>query len=571
MRELNWVDIRYLVKEMKELEGGRIEKIYGKGDDFLFVIFSGVRYFLRVRLPNLIFLTKYKKEYGMPSNFCMFLRKHLKNEKIEKVYQYDCERIVIFELNSKKLIFKLFGKGNVVLMEGDKVVGSLRKFEGFPEGFDFFSLKKEEISKMLKNSKYDSFVKFLASDMHLGRFYAELLSGEDRLKDPREVDPEKVLNIIKLFNSESYPNLYENSFLPFLYGNPKKRFNSYNEVIDELFHEEEKSIKVETKEIEKFKHVIEVQKETIRNLEREKEKYKEFGDKIFSNLNYFDGMIKLGREHKINVSGKKITVDGIELDITKSAIENAEDYYKKYKKIKKKIEGAKEAIELVKEKIDRLNVEKKKKVEEIRKRIREIESKVKEWYQNFRWIKFDDWLAVGGKNAKQNEILIRKYLSPNDIVFHADIYGSPFVILKNGISSPEKIREYVAQFTLCYSRAWKEKVPVDVYWVRKSQITKEVSGEYVGFGAFLIKGKKNYLKPKLEWCIGVKDYKLVCGPKEYVSSKTNNFVIIIPGGKSRNEIAKEVRDSLSKRDPMIREISLDEFIRCSIDNSEIYK
>ena len=259
------------------------------------------------------------------------------------------------------------------------------------------------------------------------------------------------------------------------------------------------------------------------------------------------------------------------MDNQKRATENGEDYYKKYKKMKNKIDGIKKAMEDIKKKMKKEKIKEKEKIEEIKKKIEEAEKKVREWYEEFRWIKFYDFLAIGGKNASQNEILINKHLNDKDIVFHADIYGSPFVILKDGSKSSDEIKKLTAQFTLCYSRAWREKVPVDVYWIKPNQVSKKAtSGEYVQYGSFIIRGKKNYVKGvPLEWYIGVKDYRVICGPKEYVTKFTNNFVKIVPGEKSRDEIAKEIREELSKRNKMIKEIPIDQFVRCSIDKSEI--
>ena len=65
----------------------------------------------------------------------------------------------------------------------------------------------------------------------------------------------------------------------------------------------------------------------------------------------------------------------------------------------------------------------------------------KEWYERYHWfITSDGLLAVGGRDSSSNSALVRKHLTEQDIVFHAEIYGSPFFILKNsaGISEMEK-------------------------------------------------------------------------------------------------------------------------------------
>ncbi len=586
MRQLNFIDIKYLVEEInREIANGKIEKIYCDRDDFLLIIYTGVKKMLRILLPNYIFLTKYKKEYPTPTNFCMKLRKHLQGRIIDHLEQIDSERIVKIVFKSGyKLVIELFSDGNLILLdENDKIIqpyhyqkwssrnilpGEIYKP---PESnFNFFELTYEDFVEMLKNTKYDSVVKFVAAELRFGKFYAELLTGDLRDLRPSEVNPKELWERIKI--REFSPTKFEDTFLPFAFegGEPA---NSFSELIDEAIHEKEKEIIVESP-VDKFKAILEEQEKKVNELKEKAEEYKKAGDWIYLNYSKVEEAIekfKKGEAIPYKVEYPYAIIDGIKIDLRKSVVDNAEEYYAKYKKMKKKVKGAIEAMELVKRKMEEAEEEEREKIEEIRRKIEQIERRVKEWYEDFNWRKFGEFLAVGGKNAKQNEILIEKHLSVNDIVFHADIHGSPFVILKNGIGANDRIKTFAAQFTLCYSRAWKEKIPVDVYWVRPNQVKKSApSGEYLPFGSFLIVGKKNFVRGlPLEWAIGVVDYKVISGPKEYVSELTDNFVVIIPGEKSRDQIAKEVRDKLAEKDKFIKEIPIEHFVRHSIDSSEL--
>ncbi len=587
MRQLNFIDIKYLVDEInREIANGKVEKIYCDRDDFLILIYAGVKKMLRIVLPNYIFLTKYKRDYPTPSNFCMKLRKHLQGKIIDHVEQIDSERIVKIVFKSGyKLIVELFSEGNLILVdENDKIIQPYHyqkwssrnilpgeTYKPPESNFNFFDLKYEDFVEMLKQTKYDTVVKFVAGDLRFGKFYAELLTGDLRNLKPTEVNPKELWERIKL--KEYSPSKFQDTFLPFSVegGEPA---DSFNELIDEAFHETEKKIEVTESPLDKFKAILEEQEKKVNELKEKAEEYKKAGDWIYLNYQKVEEVInkfKNGEEIPYKVEYPYTIVDGIKIDLRKTVVENAEEYYAKYKKAKKKVEGAMEAMELVKEKMKEAEREEKEKIEEIKRKIEQIERRVKEWYENFNWRKFDEFLAVGGKNAKQNEILIEKYLSVNDIVFHADIHGSPFVILKNGIGANDRIKSFVAQFTLCYSRAWKEKIPVDVYWVRPNQVKKSApSGEYLPFGSFLIVGKKNFVRGlPLEWAIGVVDYQVVSGPREYVQDLTNNYVVIVPGEKSRDQIAKEVKEALSKKDKYVKEIPLEHFVRHVIDNSEL--
>jgi len=125
MRQLNFIDIKYIVEELnREISGGKIEKIFCSTNDFLLLIYAGVKKMVRILLPNYIFLTKYRREYPTPTNFCMKLRKHLQGRIIDRIEQYESERIVeIIFKSGYKLIVELFSEGNLILVdENDKII-----------------------------------------------------------------------------------------------------------------------------------------------------------------------------------------------------------------------------------------------------------------------------------------------------------------------------------------------------------------------------------------------------------------------------------------------------------------
>ena len=128
----------------------------------------------------------------------------------------------------------------------------------------------------------------------------------------------------------------------------------------------------------------------------------------------------------------------IKLLLDKSIEENASVYYNNAKKFKKKKEGANIAIEIAKKKLEKLQKTAKKEddKEEITKEIRK-----KEWYEKFRWfISSEGYLAIGGRDATTNEIIIKKHTEKNDIVLHTDMAGSPFFVIKVGKDKIDPIK-----------------------------------------------------------------------------------------------------------------------------------
>ncbi|MBT3813972.1 DUF814 domain-containing protein, partial [Candidatus Woesearchaeota archaeon] len=179
----------------------------------------------------------------------------------------------------------------------------------------------------------------------------------------------------------------------------------------------------------------------------------------------------------------------IEIDLTKSVDENAGTYFNLAKKAKKKIEGAKKAVEVSKKKLEKLQKDEDKFMEVETKKLEKKERK-KEWYEKFHWfVSSEDFLCVGGKDATSNEIIVKKHTDKDDLVFHTEMAGSPFFIVKNGQSAKEETINEAAQATGVYSRAWKlGHTTADVFYVKPEQVSKEAqSGEYMSKGSFMVR------------------------------------------------------------------------------------
>src|SRR3989344_6060253 len=175
------------------------------------------------------------------------------------------------------------------------------------------------------------------------------------------------------------------------------------------------------------------------------------------------------------------------LDLKKNVDENASVYFENAKKIKKKIQGAEEALSTSLAKLNELERKKEKfEAEEKQKEI--LKERKKEWYEKFRWFfSSDGFLVIGGRDATSNEIVIKKHTDNNDIVFHTDMAGSPFFVVKaEGKPVGEKTKHETADATCTFSRAWKLGLQTSsVFYVNPDQVSKKTkSGEFMGKGAF---------------------------------------------------------------------------------------
>ena len=241
------------------------------------------------------------------------------------------------------------------------------------------------------------------------------------------------------------------------------------------------------------------------------------------------------------------------LDVTKSVEENASVYFDKAKKLKKKIEGAKEALERSRLKLAKLQKQELKKEQEAKK----VERK-KEWYEKFRWFySSEGFLCIGGRDATSNEIVVKKHMDKEDIVFHTSIAGSPFFIVKTeGKQVGDSTLQEVAEATAAYSKAWKLGLSTtDVFWVKPEQVSKEAeAGEYIERGAFMIRGKKNFIRPELKLAIGLKDSQIIGGPVAAVKKYAEKCVVVVQGRDKASDAAKKIRKKLGEGD-------LDDIIR----------
>ena len=174
--------------------------------------------------------------------------------------------------------------------------------------------------------------------------------------------------------------------------------------------------------------------------------------------------------------------------------------------------------------------------------------KVKRVFTNYRWfITSDGNLVIGGRDAESNDSVVKKYLGEKDLYFHADIHGAPSVVMKVTKEPTEKGIEEAAQFSWCMSKAWNTRIGNgSVFYVTKSQVSKTPeSGEYLARGAWVIRGRKNYITHlNLELAVGFQKYEnreyVVAAP---ISAISGMKVIIVPGD-GKEEVVNEISDLL---------------------------
>ncbi|MBD3388638.1 MAG: DUF814 domain-containing protein [Candidatus Altiarchaeales archaeon] len=237
----------------------------------------------------------------------------------------------------------------------------------------------------------------------------------------------------------------------------------------------------------------------------------------------------------------------IEFDLRKTVPENATEHYSRSKKYKRKLPGMEKAIADTKKKLENV-------VEDAPEEPRMRRKVERRWYEKFRWFRSSDGLLVlGGRDATTNDILVKKHLEANDLVFHANVQGAPFIVVKNerGGEVPERTITEAATAAASYSKAWSRGMgSCDVYQVNPDQVSKTPpSGEYLPKGAFMIYGEKTWHKnTPLEVAVGLLDDNVIGGPAEAVKSRTDNYVTVGVGDVKQGALAKQVRSRLGGGD-----------------------
>ena len=384
-------------------------------------------------------------------------------------------------------------------------------------------------------------------------------------------------------------------------------YSSFNQALDEFYlrvttaESALASVEVDKlkHEAERLKRVVAEQEKSIHEDEAKSERDKLIGDTIYGHFNelqtFQDKLLNAnmaGKDWNILVNealeakktgsipevylesfdGRNLALDlcmdnlRFSINLRHSLFDNANEYYERGKKAKQKSAGALTALEDSKKKLAKIERElreaeelKSLKPAEIMEALskRKVERENKEWYEKFRWFTSSDgFLVVAGKDTVSNEVLIKKYTAQEDAVFHAEISGAPFVVVKaEGKTISEQTLHEAGEYAASFSRAWRENAgSADVYWVKLDQLSKSgPSGESVPHGAFAVVGKRNWRRSApLKVAVGIivdEETCFVGGPIDSVKAKTKTYVVLAPGDLTGKEFLQQILKSLMLKLP----------------------
>ena len=317
-QDLSSVDTHFIVRELQELVSSKVEKVYQDGNLFFFKLFTRKgKQKLRIIIPGIINITS--KEHSFPmalQGFSAFLRKYLTNTIINKVYQKDFERIIIFEFDTKEhgelsLIIELFKPGNMMLCKKDGIiinpltrksfkdrkVAAREKYEFPPPQDNIKDASPDEILKVQKQSGM-SIVKTLAMRFGLGGIYSEeVLERAGVQKDKTEIsdeDAKKIfLSVKELLNEEIKPFSIDGKIYPVSMKSmvsKEAEFSCFSEAIDSI------DLEAKQEKQEKKKPLSDVQEKRILELEKEIVENQKTGEFIYENYQEFSKLLSYVKE-----------------------------------------------------------------------------------------------------------------------------------------------------------------------------------------------------------------------------------------------------------------------------------
>jgi predicted ribosome quality control (RQC) complex YloA/Tae2 family protein len=501
------IELRYLVDQISEqVQGYYISNIYGiTKDSILFKLHHTEKSDLFMMISTSgVWLTAVKIDQMEPNRLLKRLRSDLLRLKLKKIEQIGAERIAYFTFEGfgKEfvLVGEFFGDGNILLCNNEMKILALQhsidvrhrklsvglQYSPPPEnGLNIFNISESDFDN-LKTTDLGS-AKWVGRTLGLPKKYVEAifeitdidskkigeLLTDEEIKKIFETTKSIVSDVISGNHDPVIVRNEKTEVLPLKLGKLEGEITnvkSFIEGLDTIFTEnivaKGKSIQSSgsDKKIKQLETQISEQEKAIKTVKEKSKDITSVANSLFEMVSM--GIIsiedKSAQEILESHNAKLVNEKGISLIViqdekikikTESPLQSIASIL--FNEAKKQ-SGAIRSIEDIKEKTEKKLENFLSKTESEKDLIVVSEIRKKNWYERYRWFfTTDGLLTVGGRDAASNSAVIRKQLIKNDKVFHGDIFGSPFFILKDAEHAPDTTMYVVAHATVCFCRAWR--------------------------------------------------------------------------------------------------------------------
>lgn len=368
---LDGIYLHHLKNEIESFAvGARVEKIHQPSkEELVFSLRSregSKKLLLSCRADSArVHFTSFAPENpSKPPMLCMLLRKHLTGAKITSVTQDGLERILKINLDATNelgdrvtftVVVEIMGRySNIILVNQDGViVDSLKRVDE----------SKSQVRCIMPNEKYvapPSQDKLNIFNDDINKIKAELLNSN---KSPAKAFQSVVMGVSPIVCRE-YENgvsvdeikSYAENPVPVLVSNYKpldfafmpikqydslvtvKEFETFSELLDFFFYEKVRADRIKNRSGELYKTLQNLQERAVRKavnrtneLEdcKDKEKYKIFGDLIATNQYALEKGSPFYDLENYYDDNKRVRIPA---DVTLTPSQNAQKYYKEYRK-----------------------------------------------------------------------------------------------------------------------------------------------------------------------------------------------------------------------------------------------
>ena len=578
-----------------------------------------------------IWITKLKFKQVEENSLDAAAQKELERCKLESIEQAGSERVVSLKFRHPSdgvriVVCEFFGDGNIVICdEGMQIIAILNPIEvrhrtlrvglryAYPpsRGIDVFDLTLEQLLSLRNEAaKNIDSLRWIGRSISMPKKFVEEVARRAAIPPTKQAaqlsdsEVEKIYNTVKSLvqdvssgrNHQPVIVIQSNKpveALPIAIGEAAgvetKRANSYMEAVDEVLSAEILDIGRSSRTVELdrqiavLEHDLEEQDKAKQAVMNKSASIRKLAGGMMALTPYdkveekLEGLLAENSAEIVSEKGiKYVKVAGEQVKMQQNLAKVSSMLFARAKEMERGGASIDEARAKIVVQIEKLRGQ----TAAIHKKVVVKEQASKEWYERYRWfVTTDGLLAIGGRDASSNSALIRKHLTEQDIVFHAEVHGSPFFILKNAADAAQEGKvdsslNQVAQATVAFSRAWKDGLSsADAYWVLPQQVKKGApTGQFLPKGSFVIEGKRSYLKGvEIRLAIGVAQANggitLVCGPEEAIKKHSLFYSVLSQGGMDPMTAAQKVKSELVKAagDSDVAEsakrIGLDDFVR----------
>jgi len=578
-------DVAALVAELQGLVGGFVDKVYHMGEEVV----------LRINLPGRgkvelycrsgtwLCLHDAPRKPETPTPFAAALRKAIDNARIVRVEQHRFDRVVIVAMDrpgDPRLVFELFGKGNVALVREGNTVAALHTqvfrsrqvkpgtaYDFPPAGTNPLELDRAAFHAAIAAAK-GPIVTVLAAPLNLGGTYAEELclragiektNGASGLSEP-ELDAlyTALNNVAVAIEQDRHPAVVFDGRRTAVDATPldlvshagmdRRPYPTFNEALSAYLREFAAAAEPGDP---KLRRRLEQQEERLRALRAEETRLEALATFLYAHFPVLSELLAAVRDGRpfeqvqvrsIDPARKIVTIaigdwESVELDYARDLQGNIQATYERRREVKGKRAGVEAAL---RETQAALEANLRKAAKESKRPPRAKATK-RFWFEAYRWcLSSEGFLMLGGRDAKTNDALGRKHLTAGDRYAHADLHGAPSVVVKDGASAGEATLREACAFALLYSKAWPAGLTAgSAFWVTPDQVSKQAeSGEYLPRGAFVVRGKRTYVHDvAVEAAVGevpVEGHrKVMGGPVAAVLARATKYVHVRPGEMPR--------------------------------------